>query len=521
MCGLIGFSGPGKYDVNKIKMLMLLNAKRGTDSAGFYTLTEDRKNYFLPKEVGPVYDDLIYNKAFDKGYRIFIGHCRKSSYGAKTKDNAHPFEDTTNKSRRIILAHNGTLTDVYDFKRYLEEKHETFKDKFGASLDVDSKIFARYFNLTGIDDPGVLSLYRGAAALLYTDTTQNNNVLYAYTDGERPLHYGYCEEGIYISSEQEPLLEIGCTKVKEFEKNIVYRIKEGEFEKAKITVKKNPFPIKTYTYENDYVHHGYGGRSSRMLPAAQQSGFVTNTAKKPEPISITVEELYEEFKNDENYNKDFYNPKTKVSLKAARLLFKNGEIKFSSQTHSEENICFNNHSILINSLFSDEENSLKFEGNIILNDNCIVSKSANKTGYQFFTKIPDTVTEGIKTRFREKSEKEKDKKLKAFNIESKFETLLGIIQICLKDKHVRKFSHFHANLIYNLGLLEGFDYSDFDNHMYYSSVLSDLRFGILLELSKTNFKSESAKKLSSISKLCCEISIDLTTKILQEEISKQ
>jgi len=100
MCGLTGFSGKKKFNKDKVKSLMLWNSlERGKDSTGIYTPLNG-----LLKEADEAYKFLIKTK-FEED-RLFIGHVRASTVGAKSKENAHPFME-----ENIILAHNGTLTN--------------------------------------------------------------------------------------------------------------------------------------------------------------------------------------------------------------------------------------------------------------------------------------------------------------------------------------------------------------------------------------------------------------------------
>ncbi len=204
-CGLIGFSGKGKMNLDKIRMLMFWNAvDRGKDSTGIYSplngviKTTDAAWKFLVKET--IKED-----------SLFIGHVRASTVGATSTKNAHPFEEGD-----VVLAHNGTLTNYYA----IAQKYEIDTTKY----HVDSHIMAAAFNKAQNLKP--LSEFDGAAAFLITNK-QQSDVLYAFTNGQRPLFKGIIDGDMYISSIEDSLKMIGCIHIKEFKKDVFYTIKNG------------------------------------------------------------------------------------------------------------------------------------------------------------------------------------------------------------------------------------------------------------------------------------------------------
>lgn len=230
MCGIIGFSGVTNYNTDKIKTLLLLNSyERGTDSTGYYNR----------------YDNVV--KDSEKAYKflrnknitpdtIFIGHARSKTVGTVTKSNAHPFHCGS-----IILVHNGTL------KNHLELfKEANIQD---TANKVDSQAICEKLNHD--KNPLTLSEIDGAAALLFTDTMEDD-VLYVYRNNERPLCYGFIDDGMYISSEEEPLEIIEAYSITTFDPNILYKIKDGTIIEE---IPIQSLPLKT-TYNNTIFRHG-------------------------------------------------------------------------------------------------------------------------------------------------------------------------------------------------------------------------------------------------------------------------
>lgn len=268
MCGIIGYSGAGKADADKLRLLLLMNRKRGSDAAGVYFLKDNpdkrdnHKYIYIHEKSGLAIDDsLIYLPELENVTRIFIGHCRSASYGIKAKENAHPF--LCSDQNKIVLAHNGTLKEVYDLREYYNKDIVDKKYFSYDEINVDSKMFVKYFAKYGIDNLDILKRYDGAAALLYSDISNSFDVLNAFTDGERPLHYGMIGESMYISSEKEPLELIGCGDIKEFEKLRCYSIKDGKIISSETVITKDvykkPPVVSNYPTKHNTVgnHMGY------------------------------------------------------------------------------------------------------------------------------------------------------------------------------------------------------------------------------------------------------------------------
>src|SRR6056297_2950663 len=250
MCGLLGFSGNDNFDINKVRLLFYANQKRGEHSYGHYTEENSEESQKLFKAPGKVIETYL-NKGIKKKLDItnfLIAHTRQATVGEKTKENAHPF-----RFDNIIGAHNGTLKNHKEMiEGYVKDDVVITKKNFNESIiNMDSKIFFKYMSLKEGDDRfQIIKDFEGAAALMFRDTRDDEKVLYIWRNHDRPLHYGFCEEGMYISSEKDPLLGIGCEKVEQFETNKLYRIVNGKI-KNEVKLYNSPkYKKKVYTNYN-------------------------------------------------------------------------------------------------------------------------------------------------------------------------------------------------------------------------------------------------------------------------------
>lgn len=212
MCGITGFIGKSKANPDLLKILMLYNQERGEDSAGMF------QNELLSRMMGKASDNLLLQYNVEPS-EYFIGHTRKASFGSsKNIDNAHPFQ-----FGRIVGAHNGTLTNTYALEK-----------KYDINEDIDSKVIFKRLSTGNLD---VLSDFNGAAAIIYYNIDEK--CMYVFRNSERPLFRGKRDEGMYISSIESSLKCIGCTNIKEFQEDYLYKIEKGEIKETK-KIKRNP-----------------------------------------------------------------------------------------------------------------------------------------------------------------------------------------------------------------------------------------------------------------------------------------
>lgn len=240
MCGIIAFSGnpDNKFNIDKIKLLLMLNQDRGKDSYGYYTPETG-----IIKDTGKVELCLIKKDFTVPESSTFIGHVRSSTVGASVKDNAHPFN-----YGNIVLAMNGTLTNHWDLLRDYKFKYMDF--------DVDSQVLAAMINKD--QNKSALSKILGSCAVVYTDTTTGN--LYCYRNNDRPLFRGNIDGSMYISSIENSLKIIGCVDVKEFKEDNLYEIKDGAITttyKVKRAVIETKPSNQTVLFKDENTHKSF------------------------------------------------------------------------------------------------------------------------------------------------------------------------------------------------------------------------------------------------------------------------
>lgn len=243
MCGLFGFSGKHPADLTKLRWLAVLNEKRGRDSTGVYSVKNNKaKEKTLYKTAVEASKFIMDENAVDamRGAFHVVGHTRAKTYGVVSKETAHPFE--YNLTTKVVGAHNGFITDAF-VKRYIKEfeLEATFPS---GDTDVDSQIIFSVLSKTGADYK-VLPRIEGGITTLYMAPDKYKDTIFAYKRMARDLHYGLTAEGIYISSEKEPLEIIGCHKVESMENDSVTIFKDGQvldivkLESPKIVVSLN------------------------------------------------------------------------------------------------------------------------------------------------------------------------------------------------------------------------------------------------------------------------------------------
>ena len=271
-CGLIGYIGSEPFNVDKIKMLMILNLERGTDSTGIWnqgkiTKTINKCNDFLEKT--PIVAE-----------KIFIGHTRNKSIGCVTESQAHPFQYGD-----VIGAHNGTISNWTDLK-----------DKYGftySDVSIDSQVV---FKAIGDEkDIDVLGMIRGGTAVVYVDNSIPDTLFCYRNDnlGGRPLFRGKIGNGMYISSLENSLKIIGCTKVEEFKSEILYEIKDGKILTNR-HIKQDPYTkpyVKASSVNTDdddvYNYNSFNSfyNKGSEIMERNRSNFADNDVRRVESIS--------------------------------------------------------------------------------------------------------------------------------------------------------------------------------------------------------------------------------------------
>ena len=119
-CGVFGVWAPGE-EVAKLTYFGLYALQhRGQESAGMAVSNGERIMVF--KDMGlvsQVFDEPALSSL--RGH-LAVGHCRYSTTGASTWNNAQPTFRATSPGGGLALAHNGNLTNTEELEAWLAER---------------------------------------------------------------------------------------------------------------------------------------------------------------------------------------------------------------------------------------------------------------------------------------------------------------------------------------------------------------------------------------------------------------
>ena len=215
-CGVFGVWAPGE-EVAKLTFYGLYALQhRGQESAGI--ATSDGERIFVYKDMGLVSQVFTESDLATLTGNLAIGHCRYSTTGSSTWNNAQPTLRATNHGT-LALAHNGNLTNTGDLAEKLAKIVGTNTDD-GLNATTDTEIMTaliaaqegKNFESSALE---VLPQLKGAFSLVFMD----EHTLYAARDhhGVRPLVIGKLEHGWVVASESAALDIVGASFVREVE----------------------------------------------------------------------------------------------------------------------------------------------------------------------------------------------------------------------------------------------------------------------------------------------------------------
>jgi amidophosphoribosyltransferase len=228
-CGVFGVWAPGE-DVAKLTYFGLYALQhRGQESAGI--AASDGHRLLVYKDMGlvsQVFDEASLGSL--KGH-LAIGHCRYSTTGGSTWENAQPTLGGTDDAT-VALAHNGNLTNSAELRDLLLERHgDTFARHLGGELHRGNTTDTALVTALLSSDPDltlesaaldVLPRLRGAFSFVFMD----EQTLYAARDrhGIRPLVLGRLERGWVVASESAALATVGASVIREVQPGEVIAI---------------------------------------------------------------------------------------------------------------------------------------------------------------------------------------------------------------------------------------------------------------------------------------------------------
>lgn len=333
MCGIGAYVGRIDESIEmKIKLLHALLSNRGEDGAGISYMDNEGKVSFSKDSGSSI--KLIENYAFDVGglnEACVTLHARKSSVGASSKENAHPFVfghyNNTKKAKhkknheekkyyKFSLVHNGTIKNWKE----LFNKHNTNNLSKDSDFTVDSKALGYILYHNWNKAPEILKDYVGGAALICSAENKlmlfrgesKENVHCKTVSEERPLYYCVTKNGIWAASEKNYLLTIRCNEkdIKEVPANkiLIYDTNTYELLESIPVDRSNSLQNEYSSNHNTYGSYGnYGnyGNYGKYENSVDWSTPKPSQPKKPEKVAPKIK-LTEEQKEEYSFISNVY-----------------------------------------------------------------------------------------------------------------------------------------------------------------------------------------------------------------------
>ncbi|MGH3915646.1 MAG: amidophosphoribosyltransferase [Pseudonocardiaceae bacterium] len=247
-CGVFGVWAPGE-EVAKLAYFGLYALQhRGQEAAGI--AVSDGSQVLVFKDLGlvsQVFDEQVLSSLIG---HIAVGHCRYSTTGSTTWENAQPTFRTTATGSGLALGHNGNLVNTAELLEQARAVDGPTRHGNGAGpragmdaattdSDLVTGLLAAGAVDTGIEEAAqrLLPQLRGAFSLVFCD----EGTLYAARDphGVRPLVLGRLERGWVVASETAALDIVGASFVREVEPGELLAIDAGGLRSSRFA---NPEP---------------------------------------------------------------------------------------------------------------------------------------------------------------------------------------------------------------------------------------------------------------------------------------
>ncbi|MCP2253508.1 amidophosphoribosyltransferase [Prauserella aidingensis] len=214
-CGVFGVWAPGE-DVAKLTYYGLYALQhRGQEAAGISA--GDGRHVVVFKDLGLVSQVFDEKSLSSLQGHVAVGHCRYSTTGGGSWENAQPTFRTTGAGTGIALGHNGNLVNTHELHERARELGVVSKNGATTDSDLICGLLAATAADKGIEVAAaeLLPTLRGAFCLTFSD----ESTLYAARDpqGFRPLVLGRLERGWVAASETAALDIVGASFVREVE----------------------------------------------------------------------------------------------------------------------------------------------------------------------------------------------------------------------------------------------------------------------------------------------------------------
>ena len=220
-CGVFGIWAPGEDVANLTYYGLYALQHRGQEAAGI--AVSDGRRIVVFKDLGlvsQVFDEQTLSSL--KGH-IAVGHCRYSTTGGVTWENAQPTFRTTAAGSGIALGHNGNLVNTAELRDEVAALAGDRRTRGGVRMesstdsDLITELLAAAAADIGVEEAAMrlLPRVRGGYSLVFAD----EQTLYAARDlhGVRPLVLGRLERGWVVASETAALDIVGASFVREVE----------------------------------------------------------------------------------------------------------------------------------------------------------------------------------------------------------------------------------------------------------------------------------------------------------------
>src|SRR4029079_10478906 len=270
-CGVFGVWAPGE-DVAKLTYYGLYALQhRGQESAGI--ATSDGRSILVYKDMGLVSQVFDERSLASLRGHLAVGHCRYSTTGGSTWENAQPTLGGHAEST-VALAHNGNLINSAELReRVATRRDEGFGGASGGELGRGNTTDTALVTALLADDPDrsleaaamdLLPTLRGAFCFVFMD----EHTLYAarHPQGLRPLVLGRLERGWVVASETAALDIVGASLIREVEPGELLIIDEDGLSSQRFaeTARKGCVFEYVYLARPDTTINGRGVHESRV-----------------------------------------------------------------------------------------------------------------------------------------------------------------------------------------------------------------------------------------------------------------
>src|SRR3989338_3604078 len=198
MCGIVGVVSNDNVSEKLFKGLSNLEY-RGYDSVGMCFINGD--GFDIKKGVGKLEEVHKKLNFLNLKGNVGIGHCRWSTHGGVTKENAHPHVDCSNK---ISVVHNGTIENYQELREELIKKGHKFLSH--TDTEVIPHLIEEYGKGLDFVEAVKKSMSRvdGTYALLIVSKDYEGIIA---VRNDSPLVIGVADDGYFIASDVLAFIE--------------------------------------------------------------------------------------------------------------------------------------------------------------------------------------------------------------------------------------------------------------------------------------------------------------------------